>query len=251
MITIKTVASLKNRFGEKKEIKYTPKNEKFQEIARRILEYIPEAREFLHENGHPKPGYIIFVNGTDARLIDTREFSGDIEITVIPITHGGELKIRNLTWSEIDDAVEKISQTIVKRGEKYDTIVAIMRGGLIPARLLADKLDIRDIGVIEIKFYIAPGETRTKPIVRQPLTLDIEDKKVLIVDDVSDTGKSLQVALTAISLHGPSLIHTATLYLKPWSTFVPDYFAYTVEEWIVFPWETNEVKKELAGRYEP
>jgi len=249
LITIKFVATLKNKFGERVTLNYTPHNETFHDIAVKILEAKPEIREILNPNGTPKPGFIVFINGIDARLADAKRFTGDIEVTVIPITHGGDIKIRELTWGDIENAISKIAQAVGERAERYDTIIAVMRGGLIPARILADKLGIRDIGVIEIKFYVAPGETRTKPIVRQPLTLEIEGKKVLIVDDVSDTGKSLQVAVTAISLYGPSLVHTASLYVKPWSTFIPDYYAYTVEEWIVFPWEKMEVEKELAGRH--
>ncbi len=198
------------------------------------------------EDGEPRHDIIVFVNGKDYRVYSKNQtFRDTVEVSFIPISHGG-IELQYVTWNEIDRYSELIASKIMKDGYKADVIVGIMRGGIVPARIIADYLGVRDLGIIEVMFYQRPGETRHKPVIRQPLTLDVSEKNVLIVDDVSDTGKSLQVALSAINLYGPEQIKTATLYIKPWSTFIPDYYGASSTKWIVFPWEKNEVKRELG-----
>jgi len=76
------------------------------------------------------------------------------------------------------------------------------------------------------------------------LTLSIKDKRVLLVDDVSDSGLTLQFSVQTLSLYMPAEIKTATLYIKPWTKYVPDYYAEQVNEWVIFPWETEEFERE-------
>jgi len=87
---------------------------------------------------------------------------------------------------------------------------------------------------------------REKPVILQPLLIDIRDKSVLVVDNVADTGKPIQVAVNAVSLHGARIVRTATIYVKPWSLVKPDFFHDTTEKWIIFPWEQREV---IEGSY--
>ena len=68
----------------------------------------------------------------------------------------------------------------------------------------------------------------------------------LLVDDVSDSGRTLQVAIDLARLYGAREVRTATLYIKKKTMLVPDYFVEEVDRWIVFPWEYGEVIRELA-----
>jgi len=195
--------------------------------------------------GGPRHDIILFVNGRDHRVYsDDHVFSGSIEVTLIPISHGG-IELYYVSWVDIEKYSRIIAEKVSADRYTVDAVIGIMRGGIVPARIIADYIGVRNLGIIEVMFYQRPGETRHKPVIRQPLTLDISDKNILIVDDVSDTGKSLQVALSAITLYGPSQIKTAALYIKPWTTFIPDYYGTSATKWIVFPWEKNEVEREL------
>ncbi len=153
----------------------------------------------------------------------------------------------NVSWSDIDELALSLAERIVASGYRPDAIVGIMRGGWIPARILSDLLGVEILDAIEVKFYKGIGETREKPVVTRPPLADLRDKAVLLVDDVSDTGKSLSVAVSALVLLGPSRIKTATLYVKPWTMSVPDYYAATTESWIIFPWEKGEILGEVAA----
>jgi hypothetical protein len=74
--------------------------------------------------------------------------------------------------------------------------------------------------------------------------------KVLVVDDVSDTGSSLRTAMEHVADRGASEVRVATLHVKPWTTFRPDYYAAEVDAWIVYPWEPVESMISMAGRLE-
>ena len=129
---------------------------------------------------------------------------------------------------------------IKESGFKPDLIVGVSRGGWAPGRILSDLLANTHTANIKIEFYVGISKTGRKPIVTQPISEDISKKKILIVDDVADTGESLLVALDHIHERGAGEVRTVTVYHKPHSKFKPDFFAETTSNWIVFPWERLE-----------
>lgn len=157
-----------------------------------------------------------------------------------------ETRFLTLDWNDIKEAVISLADKITSSGINIQVIVGIFRGGWVPARMLADLLDVREVGGLEIKFYRGIEDRRERPIVTQPLTISVKDKNVLIVDDVADTGKSLQTAINALNLFGAKSVRTAVLYVKPWSMSEPDYYYGKTDKWIIFPWEVREVIEELV-----
>ncbi|NPA05582.1 MAG: phosphoribosyltransferase [Crenarchaeota archaeon] len=162
--------------------------------------------------------------------------------------HPEPTKFLRVSWEDVEEACLKISEAIIESGLRIDVIVGVLRGGWIPARLLSDYLGVDVMGALEVKFYRGIGETGERPTITQPLILDIRDKNILVVDDVADTGKTLNVAVSFLSLYGPRRIATATLYLKPWSIVRPDFYAYKTDAWIIFPWDKAETYEELVYR---
>lgn len=197
----------------------------------------------IKPTGEPSPGYMVFVDGVDYRIA-SRGYAR--EVAILPIVHGGQDNVRFLTWNDITSTCNIVAERIINSGFKVDVIVGILRGGIIPATIIADILGIEDIGVIDIKFYQAPNIRREKPILKQPLTLPIYNKNTLIVDDVSDTGRTLQLALDYIRHYSPKEIKTVTLYVKPWTNLIPDYYAEITDKWLVFPWGTWEYKRQIT-----
>ncbi len=158
------------------------------------------------------------------------------------------LKFIAPSWEDIEELSYRIAKQIVDKNIQIDSIVAILRGGWIPARIIADLLGIEEIGVLGIKFYKSIETRKEQPIITHPLILDIYDKNVLVVDDVADTGKSLSIAIELIRLYGPRNLYTATIYVKPASIFTPDFYAETTSAWIIFPWEKAELAREYSNR---
>ena len=121
-----------------------------------------------------------------------------------------------------------------------DIIVGIARGGWIPARLLADFYSNRRTANIKIEFYNNTSRTSDNPIITQKISENVEEKLVLIVDDVADSGKSLMAAIEHIKEMGAKEIRTATLYYKKQSIVKPEYYIKETKAWIVYPWEYGE-----------
>ncbi len=159
-------------------------------------------------------------------------------------------KFLNLTWEDVERLSHILCDKMAKENYVPDIIVAVMRGGWVPARIVLDMLKINGLAAIEIKFYKGIGEARERPILTQPLVVSVRDKKVLIIDDVVDTGKSLSVAVETLKLYGPSQIKTAALVVKPWSIVMPDYYALKSDAWVIFPWELRETVEELVNTLE-
>ncbi|AWR98813.1 phosphoribosyltransferase [Metallosphaera hakonensis] len=147
----------------------------------------------------------------------------------------------NPTWEDIEEQIFKIAKRMADDSFYPDAIVAILTGGVIPAKLFADILNMKNIKYIDIKFYRDVNQTESKPVIKAVYVNDLENKKVLVVDDVSDTGETLEAVSNVISMFSPKTIRTATLYVKPWSRKIPDYFGEEIGKWIIFPWDKWDV----------
>lgn len=147
-----------------------------------------------------------------------------------------------LSWNRVVRDTIKLSKSIIDSGFKPDIVVAIGRGGYVPARILCDYLLIRDLTSIKVEHWgIAATETE-KAVIKFRLCTDIKDKSVLLVDDITDTGDTLRVSLKYLKDFGPKTIKTAVLIHKTCSVIVPDYFISKIIKWhwVIFPWHIWE-----------
>ncbi len=150
------------------------------------------------------------------------------------------------TWNQIYDIL--LTQAEKIQGYKPDLIVGIARGGLIPARILTDLLETPLLATIEVEFYLGIAQTKAEPTLKQPLTTPVRCKKILLVDDIADTGKTLQLAKSHLQNLGPSEIKIATLYLKPQSITKPDFYEKQTSNWVIFPWDTKETLRKIIQK---
>ena len=128
---------------------------------------------------------------------------------------------------------------------KPDIIVGVTRGGWIPARVLSDLLEISNLATVGVEFYLGVGETRNKPVLTQSVSASVTGKKALLVDDVTDSGKSLQLAKDHV-LQGAKEVRIATVYAKPFSVTKPDYYEKRTRRWVVFPWDAKETVRKIV-----
>lgn len=154
------------------------------------------------------------------------------------------MDVLHISW---DATVEYCEQLAKKIDYKPDLLVGLSRGGLVPLRLLSDILGINSVGVLGLSLYKGIGKTFDKPKIVQDLAIDITGKKILIIDDVADSGRSLVAAKAYFEGKGAKEIKIATLHYKPNSIFKPDYFVATTTAWIAYPWEKHEIDKELKN----
>ncbi|MCS7125263.1 MAG: phosphoribosyltransferase [Candidatus Bathyarchaeota archaeon] len=152
------------------------------------------------------------------------------------------------TWSQIYRMLMRIAEKIRQDNFKPDVIVGVSRGGWPPARVLSDLLENPNLANVKVEFYVGVAETKGEPALTQPVSVKVANKKVLVVDEVADTGKSLQLIKEHLKAEGASDVRIATVYLKPWSIVKPDYYAKETSCWIVFPWEVKETLRKIVQK---
>ncbi len=147
-----------------------------------------------------------------------------------------------ISWQGVHLLCRKLSFSILDHGEDYNFIVAIGRGGYVPARIISDYLDISDLTSFKIEHYIKGAEKQEQAVIRFPINADIRGKRVLLVDDVSDTGDTLKLASDYLTEQKPRLLSTVVMHHKQSSTYVPDFWAKKVLKWrwLIYPWAVME-----------
>jgi hypoxanthine phosphoribosyltransferase len=149
------------------------------------------------------------------------------------------------TWNQIYEMLLSQAQKIKTQNYKPDLIIAIARGGIIPSRILSDLLEMPNLSFIQIEFYTNINQTLQEPNLKQTLITNVAGKRILLIDDISDTGKSLKLAKTCLTNQGAIEIKTATLYLKPQSISTSDFYEKQTTAWVVFPWEIEETLRKI------
>ncbi len=147
-----------------------------------------------------------------------------------------------ISWARFHALARQLARRVHASGFRPDTLVAIGRGGYMPARILSDFLNVMDLTSFKIEHYHATRKGR-EARVRYPLNADLTGRRVLLVDDVSDSGDTFRVALAHLADCGrPAEVRTAALHHKVVSPFLPDYYAQKVVKWrwIIYPWAVAE-----------
>ena len=152
------------------------------------------------------------------------------------------------TWNQIYEMLLCQAQEILAQGFRPDIVVGIARGGLIPARIIADLLETSEFATIQIEFYVGINQTKAEPTLKHPTTTRLADKRVLLVDDIADSGESLKLAETYLQQQGTSEVKTATLYLKTKSITTPDFYEKQTTNWVMFPWDTKETLRKIIQK---
>jgi len=149
------------------------------------------------------------------------------------------------TLNQIYEMLLNVAQKITDDRYEPEVVVGISRGGIVPARILLDLLQTPEFATIQIEYYVGINQRMQDPILKQCLQTEVKGKKVLLVDDVSDCGKSLQFAINHIEKMGAKETKTATLYSKPETITTPNYYEKQTSHWIVFPWDAKETVKKI------
>jgi hypoxanthine phosphoribosyltransferase len=123
-----------------------------------------------------------------------------------------------------------------------DLVIAIGRGGYVPARVVCDELLTTHLSSIRLEHWGPAASRRETALVKYPLACSAEGMDILVIDDVTDTGETLSTAVSYLQQLKPSQIRTGVLHHKISSEFTPDYYAELVRDWrwIIYPWAVHE-----------
>lgn len=148
----------------------------------------------------------------------------------------------HLSWRDVRLLVRQLTNKL--RDERFDAYLVITRGGMVPGALIAKALDHTDVLTACIAAYDANDEPLEHPIVHEfPSEPQIHDRRILVVDDVWDKGRTIAVAKAHVR-HAAGTSLVATLHYKPQRSEVdgcPDFYASKVDHWIVYPWEEDDL----------
>jgi hypoxanthine phosphoribosyltransferase len=147
----------------------------------------------------------------------------------------------NLTWQAFGDASRAMAQLIADDGFRPDVILAIARGGLFVAGALGYALAVKNLHVMNVEFYNGVGSTLDMPVMLPPVpqAVDFSAKKVLIADDVADSGRTLELVYSFVRDYVEEA-RTAVVYEKPKSSIKCDYVWRRTDMWINFPWSSAD-----------
>ena len=138
-----------------------------------------------------------------------------------------------VSWEQLHRDARALAWRLVDR-PPFGGIVAVTRGGLIPAAIVARELDVRLVESVSVVTY--EEEARGEPVVTKPPTAAGDGEGFLVVDDLADTGATVRAVRALLPR-----AHFACVYAKPEGREQVDTFVTEVsqETWILFPWDTE------------
>lgn len=144
-----------------------------------------------------------------------------------------------LTWEGFGSASRELTQQILDSGFAPDILLSITRGGLLPAGAIAYAMDTKNLHIINVEFYTGVDQRLPEPVFLPPLPAVsyLDGQKVLIIDDVADTGETLKMVQEFCNRHTAET-RVAVLYEKSRSVVHADYVWKHTDQWISFPWST-------------
>lgn len=161
-------------------------------------------------------------------------------------------RCRRTSWSDAERWADTLAERLRAAGHVPSTIVALTRGGWVPARLLADRLGINRLVSLRLQHWGVTATPSGRAELTEGLSGPVAGLDVLLVDDITDTGQSLELATQHVRVAGARRVESATCLHITHSTFVPTYYAEEIPRegwvWIVFPWNYWEDLATLGRR---
>jgi hypoxanthine phosphoribosyltransferase len=159
-------------------------------------------------------------------------------MTVPPVSEISNEPI-TVSWEDLDALVARLAPDV---GRDHDLVLAITRGGLVPAGMLAYRLDLREILVAGVEFYLQDGGTHPAPVVSHfPDAALLAGKRVLVIDEVWETGETMAEVVRRVRAAG-GMPTVAVVHYKPGRSRVPiepEHFAATAHGWVTYPYKVG------------
>ena len=146
-----------------------------------------------------------------------------------------------MSWELFEKLAINVAKSIRKDGFQPDFMVGLARGGWVLSRVLCDFLGVKDLVSLKVEHWGVTATPDGKAQIKYPFDIDLTGKNVLVVDDITDTGESMLVAVEYVKSKNPASIKTAALRHIDGSKFTPDYYGDVISwRWVVFPWNFVE-----------
>jgi uncharacterized protein len=143
-------------------------------------------------------------------------------------------------WDDLGIGARELAGQVVADGYQPDLILGIARGGLLVAGALSYALDVKNTFTMNVEFYTGIDERLPVPMLLPPVPplVDLHDARMLIADDVADTGQTLAL-VKGFCAGQVGEVRVAVLYEKPRSIVASEYVWRRTDRWVVFPWSAE------------
>ncbi|MEM4750431.1 MAG: phosphoribosyltransferase, partial [Sulfolobales archaeon] len=162
------------------------------------------------------------------------------------------IPVKQVSWNDIVEWSRGLARKILESGWIPDVVIAIARGGYVPARLICDFLGVENLLSLQSQHWTEAAKASERAIIKFPYTVDLRGLKALLVDDIVDTGESLLLAREYVQKNWkPEELRIAALqWISSVAKFKPDYYYIEVREWIWFqyPWTRVEDLSQFISR---
>jgi len=147
-----------------------------------------------------------------------------------------------LTWQDVERLI--LAAIPQLKAQKFDTILAITRGGIIPGGIIAERLGVLNVLVASVDISLDEEHNLDLPVFMQfPGDSLLQGERILIVDDVWDKGKEVTSVKERVEQAG-GIAATFVMHYKPHRSIypdsAPDYYTAITEDWIIYPWELSK-----------
>src|SRR5512146_1605160 len=146
-----------------------------------------------------------------------------------------------MSWADLGDGARGLAEQVYRDGYRPDIVLAIARGGLLVAGALGYALGVKNTFTMNVEFYTGIDERLEMPMILPPVPdlVDFADFKVLVADDVADTGATLRL-VQEFCAGKVAEARCAVLYEKPRSMVNCEYVWRRTDRWITFPWSAKD-----------
>lgn len=163
------------------------------------------------------------------------------------------LPCRLLTWKEVYELARTLARRVRDEGFEPDLVLAVARGGFVPARIVCDLLGIADLASFRVQHYDMGAKKRAQARVTDPIAIDVRGRKILVVDDVNDTGDTLVVARRYLESLGADEVRFGVLQEKGTTCLPLQLVGQHIGawKWLIYPWAAVEDVSSFVRAMEP
>ena len=154
-----------------------------------------------------------------------------------------------LDWADLQSITDDLAHQINGQAQNFDRIIAVANGGLTMVRHLADRLNLKVISLLQISSYQGVAEHDPEPIILQPLPMDVQGERLLLFEDIVDSGATLKVMEQYLETIGVTEFKVATQVEKSHTVKHADFVGLHQDGWIIFPYETRETILDLGQKW--
>ncbi len=152
-----------------------------------------------------------------------------------------------MSWDDLGLGARELALAVHDDGYRPDIVLAIARGGLLVAGAIAYALGVKNTFTMNVEFYTGIDQRLEMPMILPPVPdlIDFAETRVLIADDVADTGATLEL-VKGFCAGKVAEVRCAVLYEKPRSLVRCEYVWRRTDRWITFPWSAQDPVGDLA-----